>query len=296
MQNSSKINPNGSNFVLVPLVAETVGHVGKFGFTNSLVNAVIVTIVFCGVALVTFGEKSITPTGLNNFVEFLVEALLKQAEKVTGSKAKARAFFPLVATIFLFVLANNWFGLLPGVSTIGIWQSVHGVTELVPILRSAGSDLNFTLAIALLAVVISHVAGLRSQGFFSHANKFVNIKGIWKSLRKGPMAIFLAFIEFGVGIIELIGEFSKVLSLSLRLFGNVFAGEILMTVMLSLVSYVVPVPFMFFELIVGVVQATVFSILTLVYLTIATTGHDKHDEKHDAHSNASSSEASAKEG
>jgi F-type H+-transporting ATPase subunit a len=186
----------------------------------------------------------------------------------------------LIATIFLFVLANNWLGLIPGTGTIGIYEIVHGQMELVPLLRPAGSDMNFTLALAVVTVIVSHFAGIRAVGFIDHLSKFVNVKGIWKSLRKGPMAIATAVIEFGVGFIEILGEFAKTLSLSLRLFGNVLAGEILMGVMLGLVSYVVPIPFIFLEILVGIVQATVFAMLSLVYLMIATTPHGSHDEPH----------------
>lgn len=271
------------NMTMIPLAAETVGHIGGFGITNTLVNSLVVGFFFIIVAVVCSRRTALVPKGINNFVEFVVETLLTEMQKVTDDAKKARAFFPVVATIFLVVLANNWFGLLPGTGTVGIYQLMHGETELVPLLRSAGSDLNFTLALALVAVVFSHVVGIRALGVVNYGSKFLNVKGIWKSLKHGPMAIITAVIEFGVGLIEIIGEFAKTLSLSLRLFGNVLAGEILMTVMLGLVSVAVPIPFMFLEILVGIVQATVFAMLTLVYLTIATTSHGDHEEHSEHH-------------
>lgn len=265
---------------LVPLAAEPIAHIGAFPVTNAMVNAWVVTIFFVVVACLVSRKKQLVPTGILNVVEGTVEILSNEIEKVAGSRAKARQFFPLIATIFLVVLANNWLGLIPGTGTIGIYGLMHGEVELIPLLRSAGSDLNFTLAIAVTAILFSHFAGVRAVGLVDYFSKFVNVKGIFKSIKHGPMAIVTAVIEFGVGLIEIIGEFAKTLSLSLRLFGNVFAGEILMTVMLGLVSYVVPIPFMFLEILVGIVQATVFAMLTLVYLIIATTPHGEHKEEH----------------
>ncbi len=269
-----------ANFVLVPLAAEPIAHLGAFPITNAMVNAWIVTVFFVIVAAIVSRRKTLVPTGIQNVIEGVIATILGEVEKVTGDRKSARTFFPLIATIFLVILANNWLGLIPGTGTIGIYGIMHGEMELIPLLRPAGSDLNFTLAIAATALIVSHLAGIRATGLSNYVSKFVNVKGIWKSLKHGPMAIITAVIEFGVGFIEIIGEVAKVLSLSLRLFGNVFAGEILMVVMLSLVSIAIPIPFIFLEILVGFVQATVFSMLTLVYLTIATTPHGGHDESH----------------
>lgn len=267
-------------FSMIPLAAEPLFHVGNFPVTNAMVNAWIVAGFFVIVAYIASRQISLIPRGIQNVVETVIEAVLGEIEKVAGDKQKARLFFPLVATIFFVVLANNWLGLVPGTGTIGIYGLMHGEVELIPLLRPAGSDLNFTLAIALTAVVFSHMVGIRAFGVVHYVSKFVNIQGIWRSLKHGPMAIMTAVIEFAVGLLEIIGEVAKVLSLSLRLFGNVFAGEILMTVMLGLFAFALPIPFIFLEIVVGLVQATVFSMLTLVYLVIASTPHGDHEESH----------------
>ena len=132
---------------------------------------------------------------------------------------------------------------------------------------------------ALTAVVASHVYGLMTVGILTHLNKFIQIGTLIKSLRHGPIAIFTAAVEMVVGVIEIISEAAKVLSLSFRLFGNIFAGEVLMTVMTSLVALFVPTPFMMLEVLVGLIQASVFAMLTLVYLTMATAqphGEESH--------------------
>ncbi|MBU4315343.1 F0F1 ATP synthase subunit A [Patescibacteria group bacterium] len=266
----------------IPLAAEPIFEIGNFTITNSMLNAYIAVAFFCLVAIVVTMRKSIIPKGIYNFIEMLIEFAISEIDKVTNDKIKTKKFLPLVATIFFFVLFSNWLGQLPGTGSIGIYELLHGELELVPLLRPATSDLNLTLGIAMIAIFTTHLAGMRQLGIFNHISKFLNFKGIFKSLKKGPMAIIVAIVEFFIGLIEIIGEFAKTLSLSLRLFGNIFAGEVLMTVMLGLFSYVLPIPFMFLEILVGIIQATVFAMLTLAFLVVATMGHgeEEHEEEH----------------
>lgn len=267
------------SLVLPPVAAEPLFHFGSFTITNSMINGWIAVVFFVAVAFVARKRKALIPKGFQNVVEGIVEFLLTEVEKIAGDKKKARQFLPIVGTIFLFILFSNWIGLLPGTGSIGIWGELHGKIELIPLLRPAASDLNLTLAIALFAVITSHVMAIFAIGPINHFSKFINIRGIFQSFKKGPVAIAVAIVEFGVGLIEIVGEIAKVVSLSLRLFGNIFAGEILLTVMLGLLAYVVPIPFMFLELLVGAVQATVFAMLTLAYLVVATAEHG-HEEDH----------------
>ena len=266
----------------IPVAAEIIGHLGSFPITNAYVNSSIVTVLFIVFALSLNKQLKKVPGKLQSGFEVVLEFLLGYVDGVKKKKKKSKRFLPLVGTLFLFVLCSNWFGLVPGNGTLGIWETVHGEVELVPVLRSAGSDLNLTVAMALLSVIGSHLMGIMTLGFFVHWNKFIQIGTIWKAVKSlKPVAILVALVEFIVGFIELFSEVAKVVSLSLRLFGNIFAGEVLLTVISSLVSVAVPLPFMFLELIVGVIQATVFSMLTLVYLTMMTTKHEAHD--HDTH-------------
>jgi F-type H+-transporting ATPase subunit a len=259
------------------LAAEPLFHIGHFPVTNSLLNAWISVAVFCVIAFIASRRKSLVPHGIHNVIEAVIEGLLGEVQKVTGDRKRALLFFPVCATLFLYILVNNWMGLLPGTGTIG-WS---GGAEFLPLLRPAAADLNFTLAIAVFSVVLVQIAGIRAMGLVNYGSKFVNIRGIFHAIPKGPIAIMVAVIEFGVGLIEIISEFAKVLSLSLRLFGNVFAGEILIGVMMSLFSFVLPVPFMFLEILVGAIQATVFSILVLAFLTVATDAHGHEEEEHE---------------
>lgn len=269
----------------VPIVAETVFHIGSFPVTNAYINSTILTIGFVVFALfMKFNIKKV-PGKVQNFFEAVLEFLFSYFDRVTGDRDASKRFLPIVGTLFLFILLSNWMGLLPGTGSIGVWQMEEGTKTLVPFLRSAGSDLNLTLAMALIAVISSHLIGMFTLGFFVHWNKFIQVGSVWKALKTlSPIKILVALIEFLVGFIELFSEAAKVVSLSLRLFGNIFAGEVLMTVLSSLFAYILPIPFMGMELIVGIVQATVFSMLTLVYLSIMSTKpHGGDADVHEIH-------------
>ena len=241
--------------------------------------------------LIAFGlrrSSAASPTRFQIFMEMVLEGMMGFFDQVTHDRVKTRKFLPFVGTLFLFILVSNWMGLLPGTGSIGVWHTVAGQLEFVPLLRPAHSDLNLTLALALCTIVGSHVLGVASLGWWVHLNKFIQLEGFVSAFGSlSPIKILTAFVEFIVGIIELFGEIAKIASLSLRLFGNVFAGEVLITVITSLIAYGAPLPFMALEIMVGVVQAVVFSTLTLVYLTLMTMaphgadGHD-HEDKHTA--------------
>lgn len=268
--------------LLPPAAAESLFHVGSFPITNAMVNGWIAVVFFVVVAFVSSRRRGLVPRGVHNLIEATVEFMLGEVQKVTGDIKRAKQFLPIVGSIFLFILFSNWLGLIPGTGSIGIWGLHEGEVELIALLRPAASDLNLTLALALFAVITSHVIGLRAIGPVAHVSKFINIRGILHSLKKGPMAILVALIEFCVGLLEIISEIAKVLSLSLRLFGNIFAGEVLLTVMLGIFSYFLPIPFLFLEILVGAIQATVFAMLTLAYLTVATQeqGHEEEAQAH----------------
>lgn len=267
--------------VHVPIAAETLFHIGPVEVTNAMINSGIVTVIFVALAIaVSFTVKEI-PGRFQSGLEMLVETLLSYFDKVTNDREKSKRFLPLVGTFFLFILLSNWMGLLPGTGSIGLWREMHGEAEFFPLLRPANSDLNLTLALALVSVVASHLFGIITLGIFVHLNKFIQLGTLAKALKSlNPVKILVACVEFIVGLIEIFGELAKVASLSLRLFGNIFAGEVLMTVISSLIAVFVPLPFMGIEILVGIVQATVFSLLTLVYLTVMTMQpHGAHAEE-----------------
>ncbi len=259
------------------IFAEPIFHVGSFTITNSLIMSwVTVAILATFFVLVGKNLKKV-PGKLQTVFEIILEQALNMADTVTGERKKTLRFLPIALTLFLFILVNNWLGLLPGVGTIGFNEVEEGHHVFVPLLRGGTADLNTTLAFALFTVIASHIFGVITIGVWHHLNKFINIKAIAeipKKVKKDPTIVMVNPIKVFVGLIEVVSEIAKVASLSLRLFGNIFAGEVLLASMMAIFAYLLPLPFMFLEIIVGIVQALVFAILTLAFLSIATTAEE----------------------
>ena len=248
----------------ISLAAEKIIEIGPIAITNTiLVTWVVVLLLSLSAGFATRKMKQI-PAGAQNIWEFVVEAILGMVENVTSDRKKAEKILPIAATFFIFILTANWMGLIPGFETIGFWKIEEGHKVLVPFFRPPASDLNTTLALAIISVISIQVFGFGYLGF-KYIKKFVNFKG--------P-------IEFFVGILETISEFAKIISFAFRLFGNVFAGGVLLAVVSSLIPYVVAVPFYGLELFVGFVQALVFAMLTTVFVHLATLSHAEHSETH----------------
>ena len=255
------------------LFSEPVFKTGNFTITNSLLNTWLV--VF---AVLVFGwffksRIKLVPRGIQNAVEAAVETLFDVFDSVTGSREKTLKYFPFVLSFLVFILLNNWLGLLPGVGSIGQVAIEHGEKIFIPFSRGGTADLNPTLALAIVGVAASHIFSVTVLGFWKYLNKFINIKALLeipKKILKDPAIIVVNPIKVFVGLIEVVGEFAKVASLSFRLFGNIFAGEVLLASMSAILAFGLPIPFMFLEIIVGLVQAFIFSILILAYITMNT--------------------------
>lgn len=245
----------------ISLAAETISRIGALPITNSLVHSAFTSVLFIlGSVILAVKGLSRVPKGFQNGIEFIIEKLLHSIESITGDRKKAVKFFPLVSTIFLFLLVSNYIGLLPFVGPLGVYEIHEGKTIFIPLFRSAAADMNTTLSLALISVIATHLFGVAGIGLWKHAGRFINPK----LLLKNPILFF-------VGLLEMIGEIAKIVSFSFRLFGNIFAGEVLLIVIGSLVAYIAPIPFYFLELFVGFIQALVFATLTLVFLTMATS-------------------------
>jgi len=241
------------------LAAEKIAHIGSFNLTNSLLLSWIASAFLIIGAFLGSRKIQMIPSGIQNFFESIIELLFNLVNSVLEDENATRRYFPLLSTIFIFVMTNNWLGLLPGVGPIGIYEHKHGETILVPLFRGANADLNTTLALAIVAVIAVQVFGVAAIGAVKYAKKFINFNG--------P-------INFFVGALELISEFSKMVSFSFRLFGNIFAGEVLLMVVGHLAPYAAPLPFFILELFVGMIQALVFMMLTLVFIKGAI--HEAH--------------------
>lgn len=256
------------------LAAEPVFHVGQMPITNSLLNTWLVVFLVVVFALSLKKKLKTVPKGMQNLFEMVIDGALDLADSVTGDRKKSEKVFPFVFTFFVFILVNNWLGLLPGIGSIGFIEH----NTFIPFFRGGTADMNTTLALALISVIAANGIGIAAVGGWKYFNKFINIKALLeipKKIRKEPSIIIVNPIKFFVGLIEIIGEFAKVASLSFRLFGNIFAGEVLLASISVILAIGLPIPFMFLELIVGVVQALIFAMLTLVYYAIATS-EDEH--------------------
>lgn len=240
--------------VHISITSEKITEILGLSITNTLLTAWLVVILLIALAFIVRKQIRTIPNTLQNIAELIIENLLNFMATVAGSRERAEKFFPFVATIFIFILTANWIGILPGVGPIGF----HEGGVFVPLFRSANADLTMTLALALIVVTVGHIVGLATVGVRGHLGKFFNFHG--------P-------INFFAGILEIISEFARVLSFSFRLFGNVFAGEVLLAIVGFLVPYIAPIPFLGMELFVGFIQALIFSVLAMVMLSSFSEAH-----------------------
>lgn len=289
----------------ISISAERVASFGPLNISNSILTSLIVSallIFFFAAVRLKLAAKTKKPSSLQNLAELLVQGCYGLVQGITGDHKKTRFFLPFFITFFLFILTNNWFGLIPGVGTIGFIESAeetkHAVllqhhvappvttvqaaepvsapaettaeetaaeesvveeAAFVPYFRAGTADLNTTLALSVFTMVMVQVMGIKYQGL-AYFKKFLNLKN--------P-------IKFFVSILEMISELAKVLSFSFRLFGNIFAGEVLLIVVGSLIPLIAPMPFYGLEVFVGLIQALVFALLSIVFFNTATVSHEE---------------------
>ena len=269
---------NTENKTQHTLYAEPIGNIGGFTVTNSLLSSWIVLIIIFFASLALRKRIKMVPGRFQSIFEMLTGQVMDMFDSVTGSREKTKKLAPLIFTFFFFILINNWFGLLPGVGSFGQVVRVENELEFVPYLRGATADLNTTLALAAIGLVASNIFGIMAVGASKHFNKFINIKTLLeipKKIKKDWTVILVNPINVFIGLVETISEVAKGASLSLRLYGNIFAGEVLLASISGMLAFGLPLPFMALEIFVGLVQAFIFSILVLVYITLHTS-HEEH--------------------
>ena len=265
----------------VTIYAEPIFHVGNFQVTNSLITSFTAVLIVFVLSLVLRLKLKKIPGKVQNFFEVMLEQVLGLCDQVTNDRKLSEKIFPFIFSIFLFILINNWLGLMPILGSFGMLVKEGTNTSFVPFLRSGTADINTTLALAIMVVIGSNIFGAVVVGTWKTFNKYVNLNGLVgmaTKVKKDPSVLIVAPINFFVGLLELLGEIAKMASLSFRLFGNVFAGEVLLASMGAIFAYVVPGPFLFLEVFVGLIQALIFSLLATVYFTMASQDHSEHDE------------------
>lgn len=234
----------------VVLKAEEVFNLYGFPVTNSLLMTLVTTALLIGFAFFFRSKIALIPGKLQAGVEMLFQGVLDYMTETLESESLARKFFPLIMTVFLFILVANELAFLPGIGSILVQYN----DALIPLFRAPAADLNMTLALAAIAFMVIEIAGIAMLGFFKYAGKYVN---------------FSSPVNFAVGLIELISNVGRLISFSFRLFGNVFAGEVMIIVAMFFVAYLVPVPLIAFEVFVGFIQAVVFAMLILFFIKLS---------------------------
>lgn len=236
--------------ISVKLAPYIVGEVFGVPLTATMITTWLTMLGLVILAVVVRQRLATVPGKLQSTIELLFGTVYDYMAEVLESRTLARTYFPVVMTIFVFILALNWVGLLPGVTSIGMYVG----DSFVPFLYPAATDLNITIAFAIVAFFTIELAGVLAIGLFKYTGKFINFKS--------PLA-------FIIGVIELISELARLISFSFRLFGNIFAGKTLLVVITFFIPFVVPVPLIAFEVFVGFIQAFVFAILTLFFIKLA---------------------------
>jgi F-type H+-transporting ATPase subunit a len=261
----------------VILPSEGIVHLSFFTITNTLIASWLSIIALVCLFYFCTRKMKLIPGRLQCFAEIVVESLLSFIKGTAGEK-NARILFPVVATIFLYVLFNAYLALLPIFGSIGIHEDAH---TFIPVLRSANTDINVPLSIAVVSVLFIEFIGIRAIGALHYINGFFNFGQLREgiiSLFKGKIkqalsGIMLGFINLFVGVLEVFSHIIRIISFSFRLFGNMTAGEILLLVVTFLVPFMVSIVFYGLELLIGFIQALIFAGLTLVFGTIALTPH-----------------------
>ena len=266
-------------FVSLPefhLAPEAIFHIGGFAVTNTLLSAWLTTVILVLLFVVGTRRMERVPGRLQNLLEMFVEALYGFIVSVAGEK-HGRVFFPVLATIFLFVAFNAWIALLPIYPTVV--AKAEGGAELGPLLRSAGTDINMPLALALVSALFVESWGFRARGV-GYLGEFIRLGGIWRGLRHlDPGALFMGAVDAFVGFLEAVSHGIRLISFTFRLFGNMLAGEIILLMITFLVTFLVSIPFYGLEILVGGVQALIFTGLTLVFAVMAVAPHEgEHEE------------------
>ncbi len=244
----------------IALAAERVGTFLGFPITNTVLMSWVVMAILITLALVVRQRLTLVPGRFQTLVESGLGYVSDYMTEVFEDVKLARRFFPLIVTMFLFIFIGNLIEFTPGIGSIGFYvvndlpAQAGGHETFTPLLRSLNTDLNVTLALAIIAFLVIEITGVVCLGLLKYGKKFINIKS--------P-------ISFGVGLLEIIGNLARLVSLSFRLFGNILAGEVLIGVIVFFVPLLVPLPFMLFELFVGFMQAAIFALLTLFFIKLS---------------------------
>lgn len=244
----------------VSLAPEVITTIAGLKITNSTFATILVDVVLVSFVFVIQTHLKLIPGKLQTIAEGAVSYFYDTTEQIAGKYTES--IYPWFASFFIFIFFSNILGLLPGFGTIGFFMQEDGKRLFVPLLRAGTSDFNLTFALAVVSLIATHYLAIKYNGIWEYLKKFFSLN---------PIFLF-------VGILEIVSELTKIVSLSFRLFGNIYAGEVVIQTINSLFAFVAPIPFLLLESIVALVQALVFSMLTMVFMTILITPHTEGGE------------------
>ncbi len=253
------------------IVAPTLGNVGPFTIATSTITILFITILFIGLCMAV-SKARLIPGRFQHLLEIFYEMAAGFIESIVGDKERAKVITPYVGALMSYLIVANLLPMIPFLN--GLYIVINGAE--VPLFRGATTDFNTTFGLALATVVMMQVIGMREQGVFGYLSHFIQVKQVYRGFQKGLGQGMSAIVGFFVGIIEIIGEFAKILSLSLRLFGNMFAHEVLTVILLGAFAVAVPAIWMGMGLLVGLVQSIVFVALVTVYYSLVLKKEDEH--------------------
>ena len=254
------------------ITAPILGSIGPLTFATSTLTIILLTLLF--IVLCDFvSRSSIIPTKFQNLLELFYEKVVSFIASIVGDVSSAKRIVPYVGSVLIYLLVSNLLFIIPFVSSFYITKG----GEDIQLFRGNTTDFNTAFGLALASIVIMQIVGIREQGLANYLGRFIRIKGIITGFKKNLEEGVLAIIFFFVGLIEIISEFAKILSLSLRLFGNMFAHEVLAVILLGAFSFIVPVVWMGLGLLVGVIQSVVFVALITVYYSMVFNKEPKSD-------------------
>jgi F-type H+-transporting ATPase subunit a len=246
---------------ITQVTPDIIATIGSFRLTNSTLTSFLILILFIFFCLFVVRRYKVNPNKSQTAMEILLDSMLDLITQITGGQKYAKVLFPLIASLFLYIGVSNLISLIPGFTSIMIGD--------VSLFRSPTSDFNTTIGLALGSVVLTNYISIKDWGFFGHLGKFFKFKDLYLGFRKGIKSGIMALIDFAIGLLDIIGEMAKIVSLSLRLFGNMYAGEILAIIILGSFAYVVPILWTAMSLLSGVIQALVFGSLVTAYYMLA---------------------------
>jgi F-type H+-transporting ATPase subunit a len=246
---------------ITKVTPDLIMMIGNFRLTNSTLTSFLILILFILFCIFIVRRYKANPNKSQTAMEVLLDSMFDLIKQITGGEKYAKTLFPLIASLFLYIGVSNLISLIPGFTSV----TINGLS----LFRSPTSDFNTTIGLALGSVVLTNVISIKDWGFFGHLGKFFKFKDVYLGFKNGIKSGIMSLIDFAIGLLDIIGEMAKIVSLSLRLFGNMYAGEILAIIILGSFAYVVPILWTAMSLLSGVIQALVFGSLVTAYYMLA---------------------------